>query len=118
MRMTEEEFKTVIWPELPRAVTEPSCGRLCNWCWRDLNQKSIMSLKMTLKRYGGEKLAHHEFLRLLFSGETTEYQTFKVHRDVYVVMRDNTGEEKTIKLFGTVIEMDNRFKLMGFVVKY
>jgi len=119
MRMTEEEFKTTIWPELPRAVTEPSCGKLCDWCWRDLNQKSVLSLRMTLKRYGGGKLRDQELLRLDFAGETTHYQTFKVHRDVFVVMRDKTtGEEKNIKLFGTVIEMDNRFKLMGFVVKY
>ena len=118
MRMTEEEFKTIIWPELPRAVTEPSCGKFCDWCWRDLNHKSVLSLRMTLQRYGGEKLRDHEFLRLRFAGETTEYETFKVHRNVYVVMRDKTGEEKNIKLFGTVIEMDNHFKLMGFLAKY
>lgn len=114
LRVNEKEFKQYIWPEMPASGGSTECGRLCEYAWKDLNQKSDWHLKETLARYGGKTFT---LLDIRFDGDTTEYKTFKIHRYARFLVRDETGKEKGIRLMGSVIEKDNRFKLLSYVIR-
>jgi hypothetical protein len=109
--LSEDEFRLHVWPELP--VSQIKKPLPFEYGWADLHQKSINSLKRTYVRYGGRKLA---FIRLEFEDETTPYETYLVHRDARVVVKDDeTGREIRLDLFGSIMEKEGRFKLFSYV---
>ena len=109
--LSEEEFRLHVWPELP--VSQLDKPLPFEYGWNDLNQKSMNSLRRTYTTYGGRKLT---FIRLEFEGETTDYETFKVHRDGRVVVFDEERQrEVRLDLFGSIMEKDGRFKLFSYV---
>ncbi len=109
--LSEEEFRLHVWPELP--VSQLDKPIPFEYGWNDLNQKSMNSLRRTYTTYGGRKLT---FIRLEFEDETTDYETFKVHRDGRVVVFDEERQrEVRLNLFGSIMEKDGRFKLFSYV---
>jgi hypothetical protein len=109
--LSEDEFRHHVWPELPVAKLDKPLP--FEYGWGDLHQKSMNSLSRTYAAYGGRKLT---FIRLEFEDETTDYETFKVHRDARVVVVDEErNEEMRLDLFGSVMEKDGRFKLFSYV---
>lgn len=114
LRVNEEEFKRYIWPEMPASGGSSECGQVCDYAWKDLNQKSDWHLKQTLVRFGGKKFSLGE---VMFDGETTEYRTFKIHRYPVFLLREEQAEEKKIRLMGSVIEKDDQFKLLSYVIR-
>jgi hypothetical protein len=109
--LNEEEFRLHVWPELP--VSQLKKPLPFEYGWADLHQKSINSLKRTYARYGGKKLT---FIRLEFEDESTRYETYVVHRDARVVVKDEeAGREVRLDLFGSIMEKNGRFKLFSYV---
>ena len=108
--MGVDEFRLHVWPELPSSRPERNVP--FEYAWGDLHQKSINSLRRTFHRFAGRSLT---FLSIEFEDETTPYQTFKVHRDARVLVRDEQGSELRLDLFGSILEKDDRFKLFSFV---
>ena len=82
--LSKEEFRLHVWPELPASKLEKNPLPF-DYGWNDLHQKSTSSLRRTYAAYGGRKLT---FISVYFEDETTAYDTFKVHRDARVVVRD------------------------------
>lgn len=110
--LSKEEFRLHVWPELPASRLEKNPLPF-DYGWNDLHQKSTNSLRRTYATYGGRKLT---FINLEFEDETTTYETFKVHRDARVVVRDEErGETLRLDLFGSMMEKDGRFKLFSYV---
>jgi hypothetical protein len=109
--LNEDEFRHHVWPELPVAKLDKPLP--FEYGWSDLNQKSMNSLSRTYAAYGGRKLT---FIRLEFEDETTDYETFKVHRDARVVVFDEErNEEMRLDLFGSIMEKNGRYKLFSYV---
>jgi hypothetical protein len=112
LELRKEEFRLHVWPELPASRIEKNPLPF-DYGWNDLHQKSTNCLRRTYAAYGGRKLT---FLRIEFEDETTPYETFKVHRDARVVVRDEEkGETLRLDLFGSMMEKDGRFKLFSYV---
>ncbi len=110
--LNKEEFRLYVWPELPASRLEKNPLPF-DYGWNDLYQKSTNSLRRTYTAYGGRKFT---FLSIEFEDETTPYETFKVHRDARVVVRDEEkGENLRLDLFGSMMEKDGRFKLFSYV---
>lgn len=107
--LTKEEFCTYVWPELPSSKVK---NMTCDWVWNLFEPIDTAGLQQTLARYGGEKYA---LVRVRFAKGTTEYDTFKVHNNTRMVVKDRAGQEKEIKL-GSMLEMDGQFKLFSFIV--
>jgi hypothetical protein len=110
LRVNEAEFYWIVWPELPSS--QPGRGLTWDYVWRDLNQKSINSARRVLDRYEGRT---YQLMRVEFEDETTDYGSFLVHRDARVVVEDANGELRTLDLFGSVIEMNGRYKAFSLV---
>jgi hypothetical protein len=111
LALSELEFRTAVWPELPSS--RPERGVPFDYAWGDLHQKSMNSLRRLLARYGGER---YELVAVAFAGETTPYRTYRVHRETVLDVRDEEGNDLTVSLFGSILERDGEFKLFSYVV--
>ena len=109
--LSELEFRTVVWPELPSS--RPQRGLPFDYVWGDLHQKSTNARRRLIDRHGGK---HYELLAVEFAGDTTEYETYRVHRETMLTVRNESGEEDTLALFGSILERDGAFKLFSYVV--
>jgi hypothetical protein len=107
LALSEEEFKTEAYPEMPAYGKIPA-----DFAWQQLYEKSRAGLETVLARQGGHG---YDLEDVTFKGAHTAYATFVVHRRPMVKVRDRkTGEEKTLALFGSILEHRGRFKLFSF----
>lgn len=111
LALSEQEFREHVWPELPAA--RPERNLPFSYVWGDLFQKSESMLLRTIEAHGGR---HYELVRIGFRGETTPYASYLVHRDGELTIKDEEGVERQLRVFGSVLEKDGRFKVFSYVV--
>ena len=111
LALTEAEFRTRIWPELP--ASRPERNLTAGYVWKDLAQKSDGYLRAVLARHGGQTMT---LKRVEFSGETTDYRTFSVSRKSQLVVTDASGAEQRIRAFGSLLRADGGVKVFSYVV--
>ena len=109
LALTEEEFRRYVWPSLPAA--RPERNLPFDYVWGDLQQKSDNRLRANLSAHGGRS---YQLRGVTFSGGTTEYGGFLVHRDALLVVQDGAGADLEVRLFGSAIEMNGAWKVFSF----
>ncbi len=109
--LSEQEFREQVWPELPAARPERKLP--FSYVWGELRQKSEAALAATLTAQGGQR---YELVAVRFLGDTTHFQTYLVHRKTELIVQDATGTEMQLRLFGSVLEKDGRFKVFSYVL--
>ena len=109
--LSETEFREHVWPELP--TSRPERNVPFDYAWGQLKQQSDGHLETTFARYAGKRLT---FVRTRYTGETTPYQSFAVMRESEIIAADETGRELILRLFGSVIVKDGRYKIFSYVV--
>ena len=108
--LTEQEFRQHVWPQLPASRTQGNVP--FDFVWDQLHQRSDLYLRQTVDRYGGHRL---DLIGVDFQGDTTEYDGFVVRRETSLRVKDEQGRESSVRLFGSVLEQDARYKLFSFV---
>lgn len=111
LALSEAEFRTRIWPELP--ASRPERNLTAAYVWRDLAQKSEASLTGVLSRLGGRRL---ELRGVESAGETTNYATFSISRKTELVVTREDGTEERIRTLGSIVRADGRVKVFSYVV--
>jgi hypothetical protein len=111
LALNRVEFTEHVWSELPAA--QPNRNLSAGYVWGDLNQKSNTSLKRLLAAHGGKT---YTLQSVRFLGETTQYDTYLVHRESELTVMDTEGTTSRLRLFGSVIEKDNRYKIFSYVI--
>jgi hypothetical protein len=111
LALTEEEFRSVVWPELPAARPERNLS--AEYLWTDLHTKSQAGIRNALATGGGQGLS---LVRVQFMRGTTQYRNYLVHRDALLTVRDERDQERTVRFFGSVLEQNGRFKVFSYVV--
>jgi len=111
LALSEAEFKTHVWPELP--VSLPERNVPFDYAWGQMKQRSDGSLQSTIGRYAGRKLI---FVRTRFTGETTKYASFEVMRESEITASDENGRDLVLRLYGSAMLKDGRYKLYSYVV--
>ncbi len=109
--LDEREFREVVWPEIP--ASRPARNLSADYVWADLAQKSRQSLTQTLARHRGAPL---DVVDIEWTGETTAYPSFTVHRRTRITLRTPDGQSSTVKLFGSLIEQNGRYKIFSYAV--
>jgi hypothetical protein len=109
--LSEAEFRDHVWPELP--ASRPERNVPFHYAWGQMKQRSDGHLGNTFARYGGKPLT---LVRTRFTGETTQYQSFAVMRESEIIAADDTGRELILRLFGSAMVRDGRYKLFSYVV--
>jgi hypothetical protein len=108
--VTKEEFCRYVWPELPSSRIP---NLTCDWVWNAFEPSDAAGRQETLARHSGKQ---YRLVRVRFAKGTTQHDSFKVHQDARVVLRDEADQEAEMKLFGSVLEMDGQFKLFSFII--
>jgi len=111
LALSEAEFRDHVWPELP--TSRPERNVPFEYAWGQMRQQSEGSLSQTVARYGGAPL---RFVRTRFTGETTDYATFSVRRESEIIATDANGRDLVLRLYGSAMVKDGRYKLFSFVV--
>lgn len=111
LAVSRQEWDKYVWPELP--VSNPRANYPADFVWNQMAMRSESGLRMVLSRYGGRDL---DLVSLRFTEGIKEYENFQIHRDARLIVEDETGIEKELNLFGSVMEMDEEFKIFSFVL--
>jgi len=111
LAVNETEFSAVVWPELPAARPERNLPR--EYVWGDLRGKSEAGLRRVVTASGGRPFS---LVRVQFTGGTTPYRSYLIHRAASVTVFGEDGREETLRLFGSVLERAGRFKVFSYVV--
>ncbi len=109
LAIDEAEFRDHIWPSLPAA--RPERNLPLSYVWGDLHQKSGTSLARTLGEHGGRRYQ----LEQVVLGQSTEYPGFRTHARTILRVREGGGEPREIRVFGSVLEKDGRWKVFSYV---
>jgi hypothetical protein len=110
LALNEEEFRNHVWPELPAA--RPERNLPFSFVWGDLHQKSEASLDRIIASVRGRRL---DVVDVRSLGATTRYDTYLVHRQTQLTVRDDDGKLQQVRLFGSILEKDGRFKVFSYV---
>ena len=110
LALTEEEFRRVVWPDLPAAV--PERNLTADYVWSDLHVRSEAGLARTVADRVG---AGAELVSVRFKGATSQYRHYLVHRDAELLVRTAGGTYETLRLFGSVLEQNNRFRVFSYI---
>jgi hypothetical protein len=51
-----------------------------------------------------------------FTENAETYDNCTIHKDARVIVKDSSGTEKELKLFGSVVECSGQFKIMSYNV--
>jgi hypothetical protein len=112
LAIDEQEFREHVWPSLPAA--RPERNLPFSYVWGDLHQKSNARRSAMLVKHGGKA---YELLSIRFTGQTTGYPGYRVHRESELTVRDRNGQDEQIRLFGSVLEKAGRFKIFSYVTE-
>lgn len=108
--VTKDEFCSLVFPELPSSKVP---NVTCDFVWDLADASSTAGLREVLSRHRGER---YELVAVTFEKGSVKYPSFTVHKDPVVTIKDGSGQEKRLRLFGDVLEREGRFKLFGFMV--
>jgi hypothetical protein len=108
--LSEQEFRNHVWPGLPAA--RPERNLPFSYVWKDLHQKSTISLLRTMEDQGGKR---YTLKRVTFSGKTN-YAGYIVHRDARFEVTDAAGTSTSLQVCGSFLEKDGVWKVFSYVV--
>ena len=111
LSVSKEEFAELVWPTLP--ASRPDVGMPMHYVWQDSFTKSRGFLAQTIEAFGGQPLT---LVRVGFSGRQTEHKTVTIARKSYLVVKDGQGQERQIRVFGSVIRQNGRSKVYSYII--
>jgi hypothetical protein len=111
LALTEDEFREHVWPELPASRRERNVP--FEFVWDTLHQNSEGHLHETLARLRDQSLT---LKRVDFAGPSTTYGDVTVYRNSRIVVVAPDGGERSVKLLGSMIQQNGRWKVFSFVV--
>lgn len=111
LALSREEFERVVWPTLP--ASRPEVGVEPGYVWQDTSLRSRGELHQTLHQWGGQRL---HLVRVEFLGQTTDHGTYSISRKTRLVVRDQTGAERRVRLFGSLIRQNGGSKVYSYIV--
>ena len=110
LALSEAEFRGHVWPSLPAAREERNLP--FSYVWGDLRQKSRQSLSSILSEHGRKQ---YELVAVTFDGET-DFGPYTVHREATFMVRTPSGGTESVRLCGSMIEHDGRWKVFSYVI--
>jgi hypothetical protein len=110
LALTRDEFAAHVYPKLP--ASRPERNTSLSFVWGRLKQQSDLSLAANMARHGGRGYTLQE---VTFEGETSDYGTFTVQRESVLVVRTTEGVVERIRIFGSMLVMDGRYKVFSYV---
>lgn len=109
LRLTKEEFCRYVFPELPSSKVP---NLTCDFAWDQATLRSLGGLDKMYTRHQGRK---YQLVSVRFEKGTERYTSYRVYKETHLIVRDETGAQAEIRLFGSMLEIDGKYKLFSFV---
>ncbi len=108
LRFTRDEFCRVLWPALP-----PTPNLSCEWAWSAYAPQDVEGIHRVLKEHGGRD---YTLLRVE-PRRVVSYGDVRVYEHVRLIVMDETGQERAVRLFGSICELRGTFRLCSFILE-
>ena len=109
LRVQRTEYLDWIWPAFP--ASRPPSNFPGDFAWSNLNQKCNIGMKKWISRYGGQDL---KFVSIHFDRPQATYDGFQLLRGTVLTVQNATGKKQELKILGSVVVKDNRYKLLSY----
>lgn len=109
LRVDAEQYQKELWPEFPSS--RPELNFTPDFAWGNINKKCLQGVAKWVRRYGEKD---YEFVRIQFTRPTQEYNTFKLRRGTILTVRTPEGEERDLRILGSVVEKENHYRLLSY----
>ena len=109
LRVTRKEYLSWMWPAFP--ASGPPYNYPEEFAWSNLDTKCSRAVKRLIKRHGENNLS---FVKLGFEQKTEKYKDFQLLRSTVLTVKNDSGQQKTLKILGSVVEKDGRYKLLSY----
>lgn len=104
--VSRDEYEELLWPSLPDRNHVPF-----EFIWSITSPRSSKALRYSMAEYGGRDL---ELVRVELGDDVEAYDTFVLHKDVSMILRDKeTGHEGPV-LMDVLVEMKGGWKFLNF----
>lgn len=110
LMMTRAEFDAHLWPSLP--ASRPETNMRADFVWNRLKHQSDARLAHTLAQHGGKSLI---LVGVELRGTRSSHGALSVTRDSIVTVRAPTGQVQQLRLFGSVVQQGQRYKVLSYV---
>lgn len=109
LRVDEEQYAKELWPEFPSS--RPELNFTPEFAWGNMNKKCLQGVAKWIRLYGGK---NYEFVRIQFTKPTQPYDTFKLRRGTILTIRTSDGEERDLRILGSVVEKEKYYRLLSY----
>jgi hypothetical protein len=107
LRITREEYETLLWPALPDKNHVPF-----EFVWSVTGPRSRKARREVMGEYDGISL---EFVSVDLGKEVESYPEFTLHKEARMtVRRTDSGQEGLIPLMDVLVEMGGGWKFLNF----
>lgn len=105
--LTQDEFCHVLWPALPPTPNLP-----CEWAWSAYAPQNTEGIHRVLREHRGRD---YTLLRIE-PRRVVSYGDVRVYERVRLIVMDEAGQERTVRLFGSICEFRSTFRLCSFIL--
>lgn len=109
LRVQREEYLKWLWTAFP--ASRPPNNFPGDFAWANLNKKCNIGMKKWMARYGGHAL---QFVDIRFDKPTETYDGFQLLRGTVLTLQNRAGQKQELKILGSVVVKDNRYKLLSY----
>ena len=105
-RVQRSEYVSWIFPAFPKS------GFPSDFAWSNLNKRCNVGMRRWIERLGGLNLSYVE---MRFDKPTQIYNGFELLRGTVLRLKNATGQELDLKILGSVVKKNDRYKLLSYV---
>jgi hypothetical protein len=113
LAVTEEEYRSIIWPALPLS-SQPGWQDNYDFVWNQHRSRSLHGLRRVLEHYGGRRF---ELLEVRCKKGMQDYGPYQVYRDAWLLVRNESGLQSEVNLFGSITRIGERYKIMSYTIR-
>ena len=105
-RVQRCEYVSWIFPAFPKS------DFTSDFAWSNLNKRCNVGMRRWIDRFGGLNLSYVE---MRFDKPTQIYNGFELLRGTVLRLKNATGQELDLKILGSVVKKNDRYKLLSYV---
>ena len=109
LRVQRQEYFEWIWPTFP--ASRPPINFPGEFAWTNLNRKCNIGMRKWIDHYGGQNL---QFVSIRFDQPQENYDGFHLLRGTVLVLQNAAGETRELKILGSVIVKNGKYKLLSY----
>ena len=110
LRLSEHEHNEHVWPEQPAAANASANEALDYW-WQNVEVRNEAAVADLLDAHGGSDA---RLVDTRCEGGPRGYASYRALTECYLLTKDRAGDEREVRAFRYVVEMDGEFKAVRY----